>query len=230
MLLLKCFSSPQASHPGQWKINSLWIKCLSFWDNNRLAKVRFFLELAKVFHFFLESHLADIQQTKLSCGERISARTTLYDAAFIGQCHHRRPSKLHWERNGKEKEISTDKVLGEFRGHAHPLPCFMEPCIQFIPIQVLSYKILQVHYPVVPYFKLQYIVFVVQHGQMDVFLNTFLIGIIRQLLISPIPRDDGILARNHCKVDNAAVITQHFKGITRFQYPGNIRDFGHIMT
>ena len=106
----------------------------------------------------------------------------------------------------------------------------MEPCIQFIPIQVLSYKILQVHYPVVPYFKLQYIVFVVQHGQMDVFLNTFLIGIIRQLLISPIPRDDGILARNHCKVDNAAVITQHFKGITRFQYPGNIRDFGHIMT
>ena len=104
----------------------------------------------------------------------------------------------------------------------------MEPCIQFIPIQVLSYKILQVHYPVVPYFKLQYIVFVVQHGQMDVFLNTFLIGIIRQLLISPIPRDDGILARNHCKVDNAAVITQHFKGITRFQYPGNIRDFGPL--
>ena len=47
------------------------------------------------------------------------------------------------------------------------------------------------HYPVVPYFKLQYIVFVVQHGQMDIFLNTFLIGIIRQLLISPIPRDDG---------------------------------------
>ena len=35
-----------------------------------VAKVRFFLELAKVFHFFLESHLADIQQTKLSCGER----------------------------------------------------------------------------------------------------------------------------------------------------------------
>ena len=118
MLLLKCFSSPQASHPGQWKINSLWIKCLSFWDNNRLAKVRFFLELAKVFHFFLESHLADIQQTRLSCGETKESP--------LEQLFMMRPSSANAviedlqscieKETGKRKKYQRTRSSGNFAG------------------------------------------------------------------------------------------------------------------
>lgn len=82
----------------------------------------------------------------------------------------------------------------------------MKPCIQFISIQILGYKIFQIHHPIIPYFKFQDIVFMVQHGQMDVFLDAFFIRIIRQLLISAISRNDGILARNNRKINNATII------------------------
>ena len=64
----------------------------------------------------------------------------------------------------------------------------------------------------------QYIVFVVQHGQMDAFLNTFLIGIIRQLLISPIPRD--AVSYTHLDVYKRQVLFFHYQhsGIGRYTF------------
>ncbi len=64
MLLLKFFLHRKPVIPDNGRLTRYELNAYPF------AKVRFFLELAKVFHFFLESHLADIQQTKLSCGER----------------------------------------------------------------------------------------------------------------------------------------------------------------
>ncbi len=99
------------------------------------------------------------------------------------------------KETGKRKKYQRTRSSGNFAGMPTRFHVSWNHVFSSFPFKSLADKILQVHYPVVPYFKLQYIVFVVQHGQMDVFLNTFLIGIIRQLLISPIPRDDGILAR-----------------------------------
>ena len=134
------------------------------------------------------------------------------------------------KETGKRKKYQRTRSSGNFAGMPTRFHVSWNHVFSSFPFKSLAIKYFRYITPSSPISNSKYIVFVVQHGQMDVFLNTFLIGTIRQLLISPIPRDDGILAWNNCKVDNAAVITQHFKGITRFQYPGNIRDFGHIMT
>ena len=54
MLLLK-FLHHSLVFPGQRNTNLLWINLLSFCDNNRLAKVRLFFELANYFCIFFQS-------------------------------------------------------------------------------------------------------------------------------------------------------------------------------
>ena len=133
------------------------------------------------------------------------------------------------EKETEEKKYQRTRSSGNFAGMPTRFHVSWNHVFSSFPIQVLGYKILQVHYPVVPYFKLQYIVFVVQHGQMDVFLNTFLIGIIRQLLISPIPSDDGILPGIIVKLTMRPSSLSTLKVLLGFNIPGT-SGFGHIMT
>lgn len=49
------------------------------------------------------------------------------------------------------------------------------------------------HKPAFSHLKLQDIIFIIQHGQMNILLNTFPIAIVRQLDIGTISGDYGIL-------------------------------------
>lgn len=77
--------------------------------------------------------------------------------------------------------------------------------------------------------KLQNIILIIQHGQMNVFLNTFPIAIIRQLGIGTISGDYSIFAGNKSEIDNTPVVAQHLKRVTGLQSTGNIRNFRYIV-
>ena len=86
------------------------------------------------------------------------------------------------------------------------------------------------HKSTLSHLKLQDIIFIIQHGQMNVLLNTFPIAIIRQLGIGTISGDYGIFAGNKSEIDDTPVIAQYLKCITGLQSTGNIRNFRYIVT
>ena len=77
--------------------------------------------------------------------------------------------------------------------------------------------------------KFQNIVLIVQHREMNVLLDTFLIRIVRELFISTISSNNRIRTGNNGKVYDLSVITQYFKCITGFQRSRNIGRLGYIM-
>ena len=59
------------------------------------------------------------------------------------------------------------------------------------------------HKSTLSHLKLQNIIFIIQHGQVNVFFNTFPIAIIRQLGIGTISGDYSIFAGNKSEIDDA---------------------------
>ena len=86
------------------------------------------------------------------------------------------------------------------------------------------------HKPAFSHLKLQDIIFIIQHGQMNILLNTFPIAIVRQLDIGTISGDYGIFAGNKSEIDDTPVIAQYLECVTGLQSTGNIRNFGYIVT
>ena len=84
------------------------------------------------------------------------------------------------------------------------------------------------HKPAFSHLKLQDIIFIIQHGQMNILLNTFPIAIVRQLDIGTISGDYGIFAGNKSEIDDTPVIAQYLECVTGLQSTGNIRNFGYL--
>ena len=76
------------------------------------------------------------------------------------------------------------------------------------------------HKPAFSHLKLQDIIFIIQHGQMNILLNTFPIAIVRQLDIGTISGDYGIFAGNKSEIDDTPVIAQYLNVLLGFKAPG----------
>lgn len=129
----------------------------------------------------------------------------------------------------REISVLTDNVFREHRWHQNPLPGFMVPAVQLITVQIFRNEILQVHKPAFFHLEFQRIVFVVEHRQMNILFNAFFIAIVRQLHVSAITGDNGILARNKGEIYDASVVTQYLERVAGFQRAGHSRNFRYIV-
>ena len=68
--------------------------------------------------------------------------------------------------------------------------------------------------------KLQDIIFIIQHGQMNILLNTFPIAIVRQLDIGTISGDYGIFAGNKSEIDDTPSSLNTLNVLLGFKAPG----------
>ena len=76
------------------------------------------------------------------------------------------------------------------------------------------------HKPAFSHLKLQDIIFIIQHGQMNILLNTFPIAIVRQLDIGTISGDYGIFAGNRVKLTIRPSSLNTLNVLLGFKAPG----------
>ena len=76
------------------------------------------------------------------------------------------------------------------------------------------------HKPAFSHLKLQDIIFIIQHGQMNILLNTFPIAIVRQLDIGTISGDYGIFAGNKSEITIRPSSLNTLNVLLGFKAPG----------
>ena len=80
-------------------------------------------------------------------------------------------------------------------------------------------------YFIINEFESKNIILIVEHRQMNILFNAFSVCMIRQLLVTTIPRYNSICSGTNREIHNSSIVTQYFESITRFKYTRSIRTF-----